>query len=135
MSDDKYINVAINALYDLQEKTNTDTKNIISILDQMNDWEDVKTDKECCTMILRAFEELEKNDFDECSHMMRGHYRSMMDDLRHWIAPEQDEKMTEEDFVKEFGCDRETYDRILCENERRILEAREEKVNEKSKWH
>lgn len=32
---------------------------------------------------------------------------------------------SEEEFIKEFGCDRETYDKKLCENEARILRERE----------
>jgi len=34
-------------------------------------------------------------------------------------------KITDEDFIKMFGCDRETYDKKLCENEYRRLKERD----------
>lgn len=37
--------------------------------------------------------------------------------------------LTEEDFIRMFGCDRETYDKKLCENEERILRERERKYD------
>lgn len=38
--------------------------------------------------------------------------------------------MTDEEFISMFGCDRDTYDRILCENEYQILRERENRYNE-----
>ena len=38
--------------------------------------------------------------------------------------------MTDEEFIAMFGCDRDTYDRILWENECRILRERENRYNE-----
>jgi hypothetical protein len=35
------------------------------------------------------------------------------------------DKITDEDFIKLFGCDRETYDKKLCDNEYKILKERE----------
>ena len=34
-------------------------------------------------------------------------------------------KITDEDFVEMFGCDKKTYDKMLCENEAKILKERD----------
>jgi hypothetical protein len=38
---------------------------------------------------------------------------------------DDDNSITEEEHMKIFGCDSETYDKMLCENEYRILKERE----------
>ena len=38
--------------------------------------------------------------------------------------------MTDEDFIRLFGCDRDTYDKKLCENEYRILKERDNQYEE-----
>jgi hypothetical protein len=35
------------------------------------------------------------------------------------------DKITDEEFIKLFGCDRDTYDKKLCDNEYKILKERE----------
>lgn len=42
----------------------------------------------------------------------------------------EEPRMTNEDFIEMFGCDRDTYDRILCENECRILKERDNAYEE-----
>lgn len=37
----------------------------------------------------------------------------------------ENKPLSEEDFIKLFGCDREAYNKKLCENEERILRKRE----------
>lgn len=54
------------------------------MIEHINDWENIKNYEECYTMILYTFEELEKRNFDNCSHMLVGHYISMMGQLRFW---------------------------------------------------
>ena len=94
-TDDKYIWLAIHALDFLREETDVEqdlkefTHIVIKIISTMENWEDVQTNEECCSLILLAFEEWEKCDFGidngKCSIMLRGHYRSMMGELRCWI--------------------------------------------------
>lgn len=38
-------------------------------------------------------------------------------------------RISDEEFIKEYGCDKETYDKLLCENEDRIFKEREEIYN------
>ena len=42
-------------------------------------------------------------------------------------------KMTEEDFIQQFGCTRKEYDQKLCEREAEIMKAREEEYKRENK--
>ena len=45
----------------------------------------------------------------------------------------ENKEITEEEFIEMFGCTQEEYDKILCENERRILQERDRVAEELDK--
>lgn len=91
MSDDKYINLAINAVLYIRENPNTDpeikefTYIVVQMLESMERWEDIKEHEECCNIVLYAFEEYEKVNYGGCSRMMRGIFRSLQNELIYYL--------------------------------------------------